>query len=315
MKWYHFTVEYFEDLRNVNHCEFLIMRKQENAKYLLENKLRTWSELRRERALAGKEKAHPDGTKLERNKSIVVSARRWGGCPHGCNHGTQYKRRDDLEILRQKDLENTAVVSGTNGNGSTETIKTVSTTIASRRQQHQRGASSDEDDSEDPRAKRTVPALDVERATELVSSPDGTPSFISPEDRLRILKYPSHHVRAGRDFGGTYSGRTSQAGSDTDASEDERRRTDPLSSLHGLNGNGNGRGTSATADGLQNGESALSNGQALQDDDDDDRVRKHALANRLGDAGSDNDAENRDLETEDLDRAEAEDRSIRGSVY
>ena len=28
MKWYHFTVEYFEDLRNVNHCEFLIMRKQ-----------------------------------------------------------------------------------------------------------------------------------------------------------------------------------------------------------------------------------------------------------------------------------------------
>ena len=29
MKWYHFSVEYFEDLRNVNHCEFLIMKKQE----------------------------------------------------------------------------------------------------------------------------------------------------------------------------------------------------------------------------------------------------------------------------------------------
>ena len=50
MKWYHFTVEYFEDLRNVDHCEFLIMRKQDNGKFLLENNLRTWSELRRERS-------------------------------------------------------------------------------------------------------------------------------------------------------------------------------------------------------------------------------------------------------------------------
>ncbi len=37
MKWYHFSVEYFEDLRNVNHCEFLIMRKQEESgKYILQ---------------------------------------------------------------------------------------------------------------------------------------------------------------------------------------------------------------------------------------------------------------------------------------
>lgn len=53
MKWYHFSVEYFEDLRNVNHCEFLIMRKsQDSGKYILENKLRTWSELKKERAAA-----------------------------------------------------------------------------------------------------------------------------------------------------------------------------------------------------------------------------------------------------------------------
>ncbi|RAL67953.1 hypothetical protein DID88_008677 [Monilinia fructigena] len=31
MKWYHFSVEYFEDLRNVNHCEFLIMRKSNDS--------------------------------------------------------------------------------------------------------------------------------------------------------------------------------------------------------------------------------------------------------------------------------------------
>src|SRR5208282_2690251 len=57
MKWYHFSVEYFEDLRNVNHCEFLIMRKKEDSgKYILENKLRTWSELRREREAEKNEK-------------------------------------------------------------------------------------------------------------------------------------------------------------------------------------------------------------------------------------------------------------------
>ncbi|KAG5926276.1 hypothetical protein E4U42_003453, partial [Claviceps africana] len=51
MKWYHFDFEYFEDLRNVDHCEFLLMRLQSNGKYVLETKLRTWSELRQERAL------------------------------------------------------------------------------------------------------------------------------------------------------------------------------------------------------------------------------------------------------------------------
>ncbi|KIN03682.1 hypothetical protein OIDMADRAFT_158425, partial [Oidiodendron maius Zn] len=58
MKWYHFSVEYFEDLRNINHCEFLIMRKSnDSGKYVLENNLRTWSQLKEERlAAAAKEK-------------------------------------------------------------------------------------------------------------------------------------------------------------------------------------------------------------------------------------------------------------------
>src|SRR6478752_10136106 len=89
MKWYHFTVEYFEDLRNINHCEFLIMRKQENNKYLLENKLRTWSDLRRERKdKEDKDKdkdKDKDSSKLPRTKTFVVT-RRWGGCPNGCDH-------------------------------------------------------------------------------------------------------------------------------------------------------------------------------------------------------------------------------------
>ena len=50
MKWYHWSVEYFEDLRNVNHCEFVVMKLGESGKYVLENSLRTWTELKRQRA-------------------------------------------------------------------------------------------------------------------------------------------------------------------------------------------------------------------------------------------------------------------------
>lgn len=120
MKWYHFSVEYFEDLRNVNHCEFLIMRKKEDSgKYILENNLRTWSELRRERVLAAQNKAssiseNPSekGKEKEKNgdKFVDKSAekmnkvgnsavppagasspdpvrKKWGGCPNGCEIG------------------------------------------------------------------------------------------------------------------------------------------------------------------------------------------------------------------------------------
>ena len=48
MKWYHWSVEYFEDLRNVNHCEFVIMQKNlDSGKYVLQNQMRTWSEYKR----------------------------------------------------------------------------------------------------------------------------------------------------------------------------------------------------------------------------------------------------------------------------
>jgi Histidine phosphatase superfamily (branch 1) len=71
MKWYKWTVEYFEDLRNIHHCEFLVMEKDDNGKYDLKTTLRTWSELH-------SRKTGPPSPKLP--------PRRWGGCPDGCNH-------------------------------------------------------------------------------------------------------------------------------------------------------------------------------------------------------------------------------------
>jgi hypothetical protein len=281
MKWYHFTVEYFEDLCNVNHCELLIMRKQDNGKYLLENKLRTWSELRRQRALLNKEKEEgKEGGKLERSKTYIVH-RRWGGCPNGCNHGISYKSREDIEMLRQySDL-----ASPPNG----------SSTIVSRRQRQQNQNSGGALDGEQVPVK-PAPAIDVDRTRdEVVSSPDGTPSFITSDVRLRSHRSPTIHT--GRDFGGSYSGHASIANSDNDTSDDEALRRKQNESLIG-------RARQVKGDSTPHSSEDEVDGRYL------------ACANRLGDAPSGGDAP---LETDDgmdvLDKAEKDDRSIQGSVY
>jgi hypothetical protein len=75
MKWFKYSVEYFENLRNIRHCEFVIMERNEQAKYELKSVLRTWSELQREREAAG-----------ERPAATPPPVRQWGGCVNGCDH-------------------------------------------------------------------------------------------------------------------------------------------------------------------------------------------------------------------------------------
>lgn len=78
MKWYHFSVEYFEDLRNVGHCEMTVLKRSDTGKFVLQNELRTWSELRRERAARGSMSAgSPD--------QPIPTRRRWGGCHDKCS--------------------------------------------------------------------------------------------------------------------------------------------------------------------------------------------------------------------------------------
>ncbi|KAF2430155.1 phosphoglycerate mutase-like protein [Tothia fuscella] len=80
MKWYHWSVEYFEDLRNVNHCEFIVMKKEDNGKYVLQNELRTWSDFARQReASKGKDGGITSST-------TPKPIRKWGGCVDGCDH-------------------------------------------------------------------------------------------------------------------------------------------------------------------------------------------------------------------------------------
>ncbi|KAL7819188.1 histidine phosphatase superfamily [Trichoderma aethiopicum] len=312
MKWYHFSVEYFEDLRNINHCEFLIMRKQVNGKYHLENKLRTWSELRRERAQAQalKDKDKDDDSSNNNNKNAdgpnkddfklqhtqsFVAVRRWGGCPNGCNHTATYKPRQDLDHARQRQQQQE---DDRNANGSSSNSSSA-TTLAARRQQRHAPTASDEDD--DDNSQQQTPAnnnkppinkrVNVEAARafdDIVSSPDGTPSFITAEDRIRHIK--ATHMHVGRDAGGTYSGHASLAGSDTEASDDDEAARLRLRQRQRI--------ASASSSSL------------------DARIKSgSALANRLGDEpGTDGSAAEHDGE-EDLDEVERHDRSVRGSIY
>lgn len=92
---YHWSVEYFEDLRNVNHCEFIVMKQNPtNGKFILQNELRTWSDLKKRAVIGDKEKGNNGtsrptpltGTSGNATSSPVVPIRRWGGCANGCDH-------------------------------------------------------------------------------------------------------------------------------------------------------------------------------------------------------------------------------------
>jgi broad specificity phosphatase PhoE len=89
MKWYHFSVDYFEDLRNMNHCEFVVMARNESGKYVLRNHLRTWTEYRAEKGLSG-------------SHSPIPVRRRWEGCrdePEGSIIGRQPRRQNTADLF------------------------------------------------------------------------------------------------------------------------------------------------------------------------------------------------------------------------
>lgn len=345
MKWYHFTVEHFEDLRNINHCEFLIMRKnEENGRYLLENQLRTWSELRRERKeqqqLESQTHANKDAEKLTRSKTFV-SLRRWGGCPNGCNHRKEYHRREDLEHLRLQDETSANHANGVNGangningstngnsgaNGNTNGNPSSGPTIKSRRSISKRTVHIQEGSTMVP----SGPQIDITKALEeLDSSPDATPSYISAEDRLRSLRSP--HLHIGRDGGGTYSGHCSLSGSDDELSADEDARRPGSSGLDSL-----AERIHSTS---LNSKVRISRNDVDADNATDRNQRVYlnesgmgrgAMANRLGDHSHSNSDVGSDmgspdtrpsdplaspLDEDELTHLEREEKSVQGSVY
>ena len=219
MKWYHYSVEYFEDLRNVNHCEFVVMRlDRESGKYDLQNQLRTWSELREEKR--AKESGSP----------IIPLRKKWGGCPDGCDHTAASKRRPTKR-------QNTSDLFLDDGTASLEIVET---------KLHRNGSKA-ETGHEGPRNKieddirgRALPSHEkeghpagYEQASSLrtnghKNSKERVPSL----NRLDVLK-------TGRDGGGSLSGAASRSGSEesTERERDPRqRRRFPSSMALALNG-------------------------------------------------------------------------------
>ena len=97
MKWYHFSVEHFEDLRNINHCEFVVMEQNaDSGKYALQTQLRTWSQLKKEWAEEMQQSKALDSADTSPVTAVdsVQACRKWGGCPDGCDHARyKFKRR------------------------------------------------------------------------------------------------------------------------------------------------------------------------------------------------------------------------------
>ncbi|MCJ1312651.1 hypothetical protein MMC25_006326 [Agyrium rufum] len=103
MKWYHFSVEYFEDLRNMNHCEFVVMKRSaENGKYVLQNQLRTWSELKREREEEREAERAEQQQQQQQLHSPIPVRKTWGGSRDKCDDGISILAR------RQARRQNTA---------------------------------------------------------------------------------------------------------------------------------------------------------------------------------------------------------------
>ena len=179
MKWYHFSVEYFEDLRNINHCEFVVMKlNPDNGKYVLQNNLRTWSELKRERA---------NSKTADEPASPIPVRKRWGGCHDGVD-GDDFARRQRARRQNTVDLFS-----------DDDEANITALANAMQRPPEPRGREEGLQSLEEESAQ--TDAVNVQ-----LDPPGSENHFLSPE-RLEIL-----HV--GRDGGGSRSGAASPNRSD-----------------------------------------------------------------------------------------------------
>lgn len=207
MKWYHYSVEYFEDLRNVEHCEFVVMRLgtegEEQGRYILENKLRTWSELK------------------EGKRGNVPVRNRWGGCAEdferGVPGGREVRRRNTgEEFLEEQECKGRGARGGegkVEGGGEVEGETEVPSDELEDDPRGRVGPPAETDDSSEDESDAHEHTTDphdpnTSSANERIYSPN----------RLEILK-------AGRDGGGSRSGTASLDVSDAeDASAEPKTK-------------------------------------------------------------------------------------------
>lgn len=215
MKWYKWTVEYFEDLRNIHHCEFLVMEQDQDGSYDLKTTLRTWSELETR-------KTGPPSPKLP--------PRRWGGCPDGCTHNhasftERVKRSSTLDLKK--------------------TTALVATPESRIPEEEVEAAPSQEPTMPTPirqkstmkfTAKNLLHEYEISTSRkpndgDVLPAPQGSSSEDDDIEEMLAMPTPRRRkqslaLRVGRDGGGSYSGMPSPEVL-SEAEAEERRKTQP----------------------------------------------------------------------------------------
>lgn len=302
-----------------------------NGKYLLENKLRTWSELKR-RAAANNPNATPKPALL---MSPSVPIRKWGGCQDGCNHNhADFPRRREGDKQHMHDLALPPPAEQPTESLTQDSAQEVSTADA-------------------------LPAINPATSANLAEStnpPILTTSTTNESSRVaktNTLRLPTRSNKPfltspyGRDAGGSLSGATTpvdfHSGAMTPADGLSDVESDGANNpyFHGANGpkspinpsgfSGTKNAPTASGRGSPSGLGGQSSPEVIRkvprrqhtEQELENWVKESGMgsgkrADRLGDREDDDDRDEQDEEVEDprqLEREGMHDRSHEGSVY
>ena len=281
MKWYHFSVEYFEDLRNVNHCEFVVMKlNPDNGKYVLQNQLRTWSELRRERK----------NSRVLEPESPIPVRKKWEGCQDGGSGGvgengdvglwkrSRQRRQNTADLFMDEQLEGREYEALRRKESLSPRIDPM--TRANKDSEH-RTNNPTKVPTNSPTAAQTTNSRTVPNQENTSSKPPSLQNMHQP----------------GRDGGGSFSGITSPgaSGSEHEQSEDAEAVAKEKETMH--------RKPPQSSSSLQPGRKSMAlalNGELSRAHDDDENDHDHdppldrARADALGDQSEVEDGEDED---------------------
>ena len=341
MKWYHFSVEYFEDLRNIGHCEFVIMdRNEETDKYALMTELRTWSQLKRELALKmQRERATSSNNAIldtvtatatttattSSDTSPVTSPSqacpKWGGCPDGCDHD-RYKIRK-RKLLRKNTRDILYEYDQKTREGQTFDFTAGYDGAASMMSPQPEASVQDAGDSEDEDVLKKHDTKGTGTTTNNTATAKGKETAASTTRKVdKITRSLAIYNLAGRDGGGSQSGAESHVESEVDTTKAHRpkRRAskfDPKTKTKGKGkgmgmGMGMGKKDALESPGLRPENQGVGVADSLGDRDDEN---EGAQVTDDGDVSVGEDSSGDEEVKAAHEKAKRYDRSVRGSVY
>lgn len=207
-----------------------------NSKYLLENQLRTWSELKRRAAANANSTANPGSANLTVSQQHVqlpiasptIPVRKWGGCQDGCNHQNPAPRRrrntqvlPDISLPPAADVNNPATKP--DGEQRDQTLATqIITTVAATAPISASTASSEHSQlPEAAEVDQSSPESSSKRASG-VRDVIGSDKLHLPGRpvTLPIRPGPNPYNHFGRDAGGSLSGAATPAEGLSDVDSD-----------------------------------------------------------------------------------------------